>query len=96
MAKRRRYEFPDRVKESARKKWHEENPGNENEPLEVDHKIPVWWAKKNNIPPDLVRTRQNARALRIKEHKQRHREEPSEEEYATMAQGILGWFRNLL
>lgn len=97
MAKKRgRYDFDEATKDSAKRKWHADNPGNEKVPLEVDHHIPVWWAKKNNIPPDLVRTRQNARAMRVHEHKERHRNEPTDEEYTTLAQSVLGWIRNLI
>ena len=93
---RGRYEFPKRVKDDAHSKWHANNPGREDESLEVDHIVPVWYAKKNHIPPDLVRVGNNARALTVKEHKERHRNEPTEEEYKTLAQAILGWVRNLI
>lgn len=96
MSRRGRYEFPNRVKEHARTEWHKANPENEDAKLEVDHIVPVWYAKKNNIPPDLVRTGDNARALTVPEHKERHRNEPTEEEYRTIAQGILGWVKNLI
>lgn len=95
MGKRGRYEFSDGVKRSAKKEWHRNNPGNPKEPLEIDHIVPVHFAKRHGIPPDLVRTRDNARALRIKEHKERHRNEPTEEEYMTLSQGLLGWIKNL-
>ena len=96
MGNRGRYEFPNSVKESARNDWHKKNPGHKNERLEVDHIIPIWFAKKYGIPPGVITTRKNARALRIKEHKERHRNEPTGEEYAVLAIALLGWITNLL
>ena len=93
---RGRFEFPRRVKDNARNKWHAENPGREDEALEVNHKIPIHVAKDLHIPPDLVRTQDNAEALTIEEHLIFHRNELTTEEYSTLAQSLLGWIRNLL
>jgi len=95
MGRRGRYEFSKKVKDKAITKWHEENPGNPDEKLEVDHIIPIYFAKREGIPEDLVNTQNNARALRVEEHKERHRNEPTEEEYKTLSQALLGWIGNL-
>lgn len=68
---RRGYEFDKRTREAARIKWHRDNPGREDEQLEVDHKVPIWYAKKNGIPPAVIKSQDNARALPVDEHKER-------------------------
>jgi len=92
---RGKYEFSDRTKEAARRKWHAENPGNEDANLEVDHLVAVWFAKKHGIPHQQITSGANAKALRQKEHKAKHRNEPTEEEYKTLAQGLLGIIKRL-
>lgn len=92
---RGRYEFDKRTKDEAFSRWHAENPGNEDANLEIHHRIPVHFAKKEGIPPDLVRTQDNAVAVTRDEHKEIHRNEPSDEEYKTLAQSILGWVGGL-
>lgn len=94
---RGRYEFTQTTRNRAIEKWREENPEADDDiNLEVHHKVPVWWAKKNNIPSTLVRIQDNAVALSRDEHKEVHRNELSDDEYRTLAQSILGWVRNLI
>jgi hypothetical protein len=93
---RGRYEFLERTKDTARQNWHAKNPGRPNEVLEINHKIPVHVAKKLGIPPDLVRTQNNAEALTKPDHLDFHKNELTVEEYKTLAQSILGWVRNLI
>ena len=88
--RRRGHEVSDRTKEAARLQWHKDNPGNEDADLEVDHIIPVWYAIKTGIAPAHSTSGANARAMRQKEHKQRHRDEEGEDELGSMAQGVLG------
>ena len=92
---RGRYEFSQRTKDSAVNKWRWNNPDRDDEDLEVDHIVPVWAAKELGIPADLVRTDDNARALTVGEHKDRHRNESDLEEYRSLAQSILGWIDGL-
>lgn len=92
---RRGKEFPDTVKDSAIRKWHKENPGRSKEKLEVDHVIPIHVGNRLGIPSALLKSRANAEAKTQKEHKEKHRNELSDEEYKTLAQALLGWIGNL-
>ncbi|NCS97980.1 MAG: hypothetical protein GW762_05305 [Candidatus Pacebacteria bacterium] len=94
--KRKEYEFSMQTKDSVINSWHAQNPGRHNAELEVDHIIPIWWARQQAIPPEIVKTRDNARALTKSEHKRRHKNELSHQEYVSLAQTILGWARNLI
>jgi hypothetical protein len=76
---RKGHEFNQRTKDLAIRKWHAENPGRENEKLEVDHKVGVDYAKRNGIPPAVTKQADNARAMPVSEHKQRHRDATDEE-----------------
>lgn len=96
MARRGRYDFPRSVKDKAKADWRADHPGDEEVNLEVHHRIPVHFAKDAGIPPDLVRTQDNAEALTIQDHLEFHRNEPTDEEYQTIVQGILGWIGNLI
>ncbi len=89
------YEFSQRTKNTAISRWHWEHPGREDEKLEVHHIIPVRVAITLDIPPTLVRTADNAQAMPVAEHKEKHQNEPSLEEYRLLAQSILGWHGNL-
>lgn len=93
---RGRYEFPKSVRERAVERYYAENPESENELLEVHHQVPVWWAKKEQIPSALVRVQANAIAVPRDDHKEIHRNELSDDEYRTLAQAVLGWVRNLI
>lgn len=74
--KRKAYEFSERTKESARRKWHRDNPGNEHVQLEVHHKTPIKYARENGIPPAVIRQDNNAVAMPVQEHKKvNHRDE---------------------
>lgn len=95
MARRGRYDFPRSVKDKAKADWRANHPGCEDTNLEVHHRIPVHFAKDAGIPPDLVRIQDNAVALTRREHKDFHRNEPTDEEYRTIVQGILGWIGGL-
>jgi len=75
---RKGFEFSQADKEEARRRWHEQNPGREDEELEIDHIIAVWFAKENGMAPDEVRTLQNARALPKDEHRARDHKDTSE------------------
>ncbi|MCK4261237.1 MAG: hypothetical protein KAX49_19850 [Halanaerobiales bacterium] len=90
------FEFPNSVKDASRNRWHADHPGHDiDEPLEVDHIVSIWFAKKYGIPSALVKTMDNAIALRPEEHKQKHRDE-NEKEYFYLAYILLGWVRGLL
>ena len=92
--KRGGYEFSKRIKNVARNKWHAEHPNREDEILEVDHIVAIWWMKKNNIPPIVGKSGQNAQALPVQEHKEKHQNE-TDEMYRTLAIALLG-FVNML
>ena len=96
MSRRGRFEFAERTKDTARNNWHAKNPDRQNEALEVNHKIPIHVAKKLGIPPDLVRTQDNAEALTKPDHLEFHRNELTIDEYRTLAQSLLGWVKNLI
>ena len=95
MSRRGRYDFNSRTKDKAKADWHADHPDREDERLEVNHIVAVHYARKMGIPPDLVRTQDNAEALTIPDHLEHHRNEPTDEEYAVLARGLLGWIRNL-
>ena len=92
---RKGYEFNNLTKEAAKLKWHKENPNNEDATLEVDHIISIWFAKKYGLPKHTIKSAKNAKALTHEEHKKKHDNEPTEEEYATLAQALLGYVRRL-
>lgn len=95
MSRRRGFEFDRRTRDRAIEKWHHANPGNEDEELEVDHKVPIWFAKKHRLPSAVIRSQQNAEALPKSDHKEKHRNE-SEEEYWSIWQGMIGFINRLL
>lgn len=68
---RKGYEFSQRTRNEAIRRWYINNPGREKEELEVDHKVPIWYAKKHGIHPSVIRSQDNARALPKEDHKQR-------------------------
>jgi len=69
---RKNYEFSDRVKDEAIRRWRIANPGREDEELEIDHRTPIWFAKEHNIHPSVVTSQDNARALPKSEHRDRN------------------------
>lgn len=66
---RRGFEFSEQVKEEARRRWHAENPNNENAVLEVHHKCSVKHARELGLNPHEVNTLQNAQAMPVEEHR---------------------------
>lgn len=68
---RKGYEFPDRVKDEAIRRWRIKNPDRTDEELEVDHKVPVWFAKKHGVPREVITSQDNARAIPKSEHRDR-------------------------
>jgi len=72
---RRGYEFSDRDKREAKRRWHEANPGREDEQLDVDHKVPIFRAREMGMHPHEVNTLQNARAVPRAEHQKRDHNE---------------------
>lgn len=71
---RKGYEFSDRTKYQAKKRWHTKNPGRENEELEVHHLLPVSEGKKRGVPRDALRSDENAIAVPKDFHQEIHRE----------------------
>lgn len=68
---RGKYEFSDRTKEAARRKWHAENPGNEHEEIEIDHIVSVREAKQRGIPPVIASSMINAQGMRKKDNREK-------------------------
>lgn len=75
MSGRKGYEFSDSVRAEAARIWHEQNPGREDEELDIDHKVPIFRAKQMGMHPHEVNTLQNARAMPRSEHQQRDHNE---------------------
>lgn len=68
MSSRRGYEFSESVRQKAIKKWHEENPGNEDVELDVHHLVSIKHARESGLHPHTVNTLQNAQAMPRSEH----------------------------
>lgn len=66
---RKGYEFSQRTRNEAIRRWHRDNPGREDEELEVHHRVPVYYARKHGIHPDVVRSQDNAQAMPKSEHR---------------------------
>jgi hypothetical protein len=87
---RNKAEFSDRVKDNAIKRWHKLNPGRENEIITVHHRVSIWAGKELGIPTRVLKSGENAQAMTLEEHQRFHDNEPTLEEYAVIAQGLLG------
>lgn len=72
---RKGYEFDQRTKDQAITAWHRDNPGREDEQLDVDHIIPIFRARELGLHPHEVNTLENARVLPRSEHQQRDHHE---------------------
>ena len=83
-------EFSRELKDKLRKKWHEDNPGNEREQVQLHHQIPKHIGEKLNIPPYFLKSEENALAVTDKEHKWLHENELTLDEYSVLAQALLG------
>lgn len=83
-------EFNRRTKEQAKRKWRRKNPGREDEELQVHHKVAVHAGRKLGIPKRVLKSPKNAVAMPAPDHKAYHENEPTLEEYKTIAQGLLG------
>lgn len=90
---RKHYEFPKHVKESEMRKWHEKNPGNDDANIEVHHILNIHHAILHDVPPEAVKSRDNAVAVRRKFHKDIHRQQTNEsqEELASFVKSV--WAR---
>lgn len=87
---RRGCEFSSWVKDQVITKWHKQNPGNEDVELEVHHRVAISAGKKLGIPRKVLKSPENAQAMPADEHRRYHENEPTLEEYAIIAQGLLG------
>jgi hypothetical protein len=87
MPRRRGYEFDERTKDEAITRWHRDNPGREDEELEVHHRLPVWFGRENGVHPDVIRSPQNAQVLPKGEHRQvdHYDEQQNAENLGTLA-----------
>jgi len=90
VGRRGAYEFPRQLKKSAIEKWQKEHPDSD-EAIDCDHIIAIWFCKKYNIPPELANSENNLQVLTVKQHREKHRNEPTDEEYAILAQALLGF-----
>lgn len=89
------FEFPKSVRDRAIERWHWENPGREDTKLEVHHRVKIEFARKHQLPREVIRSAQNAVAIPVDEHKELHRQE-SENEYWAIYQGLIGFINRLL
>lgn len=71
---RKGYEFSKRDIDQAHNNWHKNNPGRQDEKLNAHHKVPIWFARENNLPAETIRSAQNLQMLPYDEHVQTHRE----------------------
>jgi len=83
-------EFSQKVKQEAKRRYYENNPGSELVNLEVHHKVSIKAGRQLGIPKHILKSQENAIALPDYEHEEYHRNEPTLEEYAIIAQGLLG------
>lgn len=96
MARRKKSaEFDEHTKHKAKRKWHRDNPGRENQDLHVHHRVSREWGRRNGVPNSLLSSRNNAEAMTPEQHKRHHRKEPSDKEYRSLAQALFGWIGGL-
>lgn len=93
MARRKGGEFSERTKDIAyrRSGGRDAITGEQlGDNTEVDHIIPLAWAKKNapDIPIDFLKSADNARVLNQETHKERHRNFDEDEAWF-----LVNWFR---
>lgn len=87
--KRSGKEFSKRVRKEARRIWHENNPGMEDQELQVHHRLPISKFRKYRIPKRLVTSEKNAQAVTPEKHVELH-ETLTDADYAIIAQALLG------
>jgi hypothetical protein len=92
---RRGAEFDRYTKDEAIAKWRANHPERVNEKLVVHHRVSIHAGQKLGIPNAVLKSAQNAQAMPKSEHKEYHRNEPTLEEYAIIAQGLLGFVGRL-
>lgn len=85
---RKEYNFSKKTKRNARKK-----KGLGGIPFtHVHHKIPVWVAKKYNIPPHLISREENAEAM-LEEHHRLIHEYEKEDYYKDKIEDLLAEYK---